>query len=154
MTINSLHLKSTHRLKKCWMKEVPWILCIKGNILLRIDFCFHIFFTIPRGYLICRQNTWLSMWLYDKSSQKVNPAKNICESANITFNSQMSSENVFFLTGQKHNPNSGGWLEGADGRSNSFMHALHIISFDSHNRALAMILWPPFYRWKTGLLRG
>lgn len=41
----------------------------------------------------------------------------------------MSFENVFFPTGQKHNVNSGGWLEGADGMRISFIHVLHIHYF-------------------------
>ena len=63
-----------------------------------------------------------------RAHKKVNLAKNIqlvSQPTSHIFNSHMSSENVFFLTGQKHNANPGGWLKGTNRRKNSFMHALH-----------------------------
>lgn len=67
-----------------------------------------------------------------RAHKKVNLAKNIqlvSQPTSHIFNSHMSSENVFFLTGQKHNANPGGWLKGIKRRKNSFMHALHIHYF-------------------------
>ena len=104
------YLKSPHRLKECWSKRsIMAIHCVKGN-LSRTDFYFHVFLTLyetfPRGCLIHRENTWLPVLFYYKSSQKVNLAKNIklvSQPTSHIFYSHMSSENVFFLTGQKHN---------------------------------------------------
>ena len=60
---------------------------------------------------------------------------------NITLNFQIASKNVFFVTGQKHNANSGGWLKGTKGRKNHLcMHFAYIISFDSHYKSLVMML--------------
>lgn len=130
------YLKSPHGLKECWRKRsIMAIQRIKGN-LSRMDLCFHVFLTLhetfPRGCLIHRENTWLPVWFCYKSSQKVNLAKNIrlvSQPTSHIFNSQMSSENVFLLTGQKHNANPGGWLKGIKRRRNSLMHALHIHYF-------------------------